>query len=161
MDNELKKPMTKKGFLKLSKEYNHLFNEIRPQVVQGIADAAAEGDRSENAEYIYGKKRLRELDKRLKYLTYLLKEVQVIDTGLIKSDKVCFGSTVTLRDEDGSEKRWMIVGEGESDSAEGTISWKSPVARAVLGKAIGQVVLVELPEDDKEIEIVALEFEER
>jgi len=151
-----KNPMTVKGFQKLRDEYEHLSSVERPKVVRGVADAAAEGDRSENAEYIYGKKRLREIDKRLQYLSRLLKDVQVIDPANQKGDKVCFGAKVTVMDEEGQKNEWMIVGDGEADAREGTISWKSPMARALQGKEMGEIVVVERPVGDKEYEISAI-----
>jgi transcription elongation factor GreB len=156
-----KRPMTLSGYSKIASEYKQLWDIERPKVVSGIADAAAEGDRSENAEYIYGKKRLRELDKRLRYLTYLLTDVEIIDPSTLSGDVVCFGCTVQIRDENDETKRWTIVGEGESDSRNGTISWKSPLAKALLGKRVGTVVQVELPNGDHEIEITGMFFGSR
>ena len=161
MLEKLTKPLTKKGFELLASEYNKLWKEDRPKVVQGVADAAAEGDRSENAEYIYGKKRLREIDKRLRYLTYLLKDAQVIDPDSLRGDRVCFGSSVEVIDENGEIRLWTIVGEGEADSKDGTISWKAPVARSLLGKKVGDIVVVKLPAGEKELEIQDLYFSGR
>ncbi len=152
------KPMTRTGFTKLAAEHDELLLVERPKVVQGIATAAAEGDRSENAEYIYGKKRLRELDKRLRYLGQLLKDVKLVDPERLSGDKVAFGSTVVVVDEDGNEKRYQIVGEGESDHIPGSISWQTPVAKALLGKKIGDVVTVSRPAGDIELEITGVEF---
>ena len=153
-----KKPMTRKGHAKLAAEHDELLLVERPKVVQGIATAAAEGDRSENAEYIYGKKRLRELDKRLRYLGMLLKDVKLVDPATLSGDRVCFGSTVVVRDEEGDEKEYTIVGEGEADHRERSISYKSPVARALQGKRVGDVVVVQRPAGEIELEIVDLLF---
>ena len=150
--------MTRKGYEALAAEFNQLRNEERPQVVQGIATAAAEGDRSENAEYIYGKKRLRELDKRLRYLSGVLKDVQVIDPETLSGDKVCFGATVVLLDEQRNKKTYQIVGVGEADADKGTISRESVMAKALVGKSVGDVVFVSRPAGDAEFEIVDLIF---
>lgn len=154
-------PMTKVGYRRLLAERDELLRVTRPKVVRGITDAAAEGDRSENAEYIYGKKRLREIDKRLQYLSKLLKDVTTVETSDLSGKKVCFGSTVVVLDEGGREKKWTIVGDGESDHKELTISYKSPVARALLGKEVGDVVEIEVPKGTSEYEIVGLFFGER
>lgn len=157
----MKNPMTKAGFQRLMAERDELLRVTRPKVVKGVTEAAAEGDRSENAEYIYGKKRLREIDKRLQYLSMLLKDVQVVEPTELRGTKVCFGSTVEVLDEDGNKKRWTIVGDGESDHKELTISWKSPVARALLGKKVGDIVEIERPKGVSEFEIIALYFGDR
>ncbi len=132
----MKKPLTLNGYRALLAEHEQLSKVERPRVVAGVTNAAAEGDRSENAEYIYGKKRLREIDKRLQYLSSLLQDVEIIDPATLNGDKVCFGSTVVFEGDDGQTKRWQIVGEGESDTAAGTISWKSPVARAATSSSL-------------------------
>lgn len=153
-----KRPLTVRGYKALSEEHNRLFHVERPKVVDGIATAAAEGDRSENAEYIYGKKRLRELDKRIRYLGKLLDEVKVVDPSSLSGSTVCFGSTVTVLTEEGEEKTWTIVGEGETEYTENGISWKSPVAKALLGKQVGDWVDVERPAGLISFEILSLQF---
>lgn len=153
-----KKPLTRKGFTRLAEEYNYLLNVERPKVVDGIATAAAEGDRSENAEYIYGKKRLREIDKRLRYLTNLLDNIRIIDPETLSGDTVCFGATVKLKYENGTIKQWMIVGEGEGDINSGSISWNSPMAKALIGKKVGDHVIIDLPENEIKVEIIELLF---
>ena len=152
------KLMTKEGYSILAAEYDQLYRVERPRVVQGVADAAAEGDRSENAEYIYGKKRLREIDKRLQYLSRLLKDVQIVDRSTVRSKIVCFGATVVIEEEDGTRREWTIVGEGEADARQGTISWKAPLASALMGKSVGDVVTVTRPAGEIEVEIVGLKF---
>lgn len=154
----MKKYLTREGFKRIAEEHRKLFEEVRPVVVEGIATAAMEGDRSENAEYIYGKKRLREIDKRLRYLSSLLKDVKIVDPENIKSDRVCFGATVVIEDEAGIKKEWTIVGVGEADAKEGTISYKSPLAKALLNKKVGDVVVIERPADEIEVEILELKF---
>ena len=156
-----RKPLTLAGFRVLSKEHEQLSRVERPRVVVGVTNAAAEGDRSENAEYIYGKKRLREIDKRLQYLGNLLGDVEIVDPVSLSGTKVCFGATVVFEDDAGAKKKWQIVGEGESDTAQGTISWKSPMARALLGKQVGDVVTVERPAGEIQIEVLELWFAER
>lgn len=158
---KLRKPLTKKGHAQLAEEHFQLAKVERPKVVEGIATAAAEGDRSENAEYIYGKKRLRELDKRLRYLNHLLKDAQIIDIDTLEGDQVCFGCTVLVIDEDSKEHEWMIVGEGESDFETGKISWKSPVARALWGKKVGDIAIAIRPAGEIEFEIIDISFQNK
>jgi transcription elongation factor GreB len=136
--------LTKKGYNQLRLEFDQLSQKERPKVVQGVSNAAAEGDRSENAEYIYGKKRLREIDKRLQYLSRLLKNPEVIAKANVKTDVVNFGTTVTVIDDNGLTKVWTIVGVGEANFKDRTISVDAPVARALLGKAVDDMVEVEL-----------------
>jgi transcription elongation factor GreB len=150
--------LTSEGYARLLAEHGELSRKERPRVVQGIADAAAEGDRSENAEYIYGKKRLRELDKRIAYLAKLLKQPLVIDRSTLRGDTVQFGATVTIEDEDGKVKEYTIVGEGESDMKTGRISDKAPVARGLLGKKVGDSVTIERPAGEMDVEIIGLKF---
>lgn len=161
MESKPIKMLTKSGYHRLAIEFNELKDVERPKVVDGVATAAAEGDRSENAEYIYGKKRLREIDKRLRYLTFLLKDVKVVDPATLGGDKVCFGSSVDLEDADGQQKTYMLVGVGEAEVGEGTISWQSPVGKALMGKKVGDVVVVEIPQGEVEYEILGLFFGER
>lgn len=153
-----KKMMTKAGHKLLSDEYQQLFSVERPQVVQGVANAAAEGDRSENAEYIYGKKKLREIDKRLQYLANLLKDVEVIDEDTLRGNKVMFASTAIVEDAAGQLKSFTLVGEGESDAGAGRISYRSPVGRALLGRSVGDIVQIEVPSGEVEYEIVGVKY---
>jgi len=158
MSTKPTKPMTIEGYLRLAEEYRQLWEVERPKVVQGVADAAAEGDRSENAEYIYGKKRLREIDKRLRYLGGLIKDVELIDRRLLRGEIVCFGATVVVEDDQGKVFSWTLVGEGEADAAKGRISWKAPVGKSLLGKRVGDVVEVNLPKGTREFSILELKF---
>lgn len=153
-----KKPLTPSGFKRLSAEYHQLFEVDRPKMVENMVTAAAEGDRSENAEYIYSRKRIREIDKKLRQLTHLLKDVTVVDPRNIRSDRVEFGATVTIEDEHGVRAEWTIVGEGEADVAERTISYKSPLARALTGRKVGDFLLFRKPSGEVELEIIALNF---
>lgn len=150
------KKLTKKGYLALRTEFDFLSQKERPKVVQGVATAAAEGDRSENAEYIYGKKRLREIDKRLQYLSRLLKDPTVIDTTMVSTTNVDFGTRVTVMDESGIKKTWTIVGEGEADYKTGTISASAPVAQALLGKSVHDIVEIDLAKGPTTYEILEI-----
>lgn len=152
----MSKKLTQIGFERLQTEYENLLYSKRPQILKGITNAAAEGDRSENAEYIYGKKHLRELDKRLAYLVSLLKDVQVIDLAKQPKNQVCFGTTVTVQDNTKAEKTLMIVGEGETDFYPNSISEKSPVAQALLGKQIGDITEIYRPKGIWEVEVLKI-----
>ncbi len=151
----LKKPLTRKGQALLADEHYKLFNVERPKIVEAISVAAAEGDRSENAEYIYGKKKLRELDYRIRYLDRLLNKAQIIE--IDRNDCVYFGRYFEVVDEEGRKKRWIIVGEGETDFYEGAVSWKSVVGRALLGRSLGDVVFVKRPAGETELEVTKLD----
>ena len=152
------KMLTKLGHAKLTLEYEDLAQE-RKRVVQGITVAAAEGDRSENAEYIYGKKKLREIDKRLQYLANLMKDATIVDPGSLSGDRVQFGATVVIEDEDGERKSWTIVGEGEADLKDRTISCRAPVAKALLGKQTGDYATIYRPAGELEVEVVEVRYE--
>ena len=133
--------ITPAGFKRLADELTFLRTKKRPEVVGALADAAAEGDRSENAEYIYRKRQLRDIDKRLRFLSKRLDDVQIVDPATQpRRDRVFFGATVTVEDEEGEEATYRIVGVDETDGAAGDISWKSPVGRALLGKSEGDTV---------------------
>jgi len=149
--------MTPAGARKLSEEMARLRSE-RPKVVQEVADAAAQGDRSENAEYIYGKKKLREIDRRMRFLTFRLKDAVVVDPKVQRGDKVFFGATVDVEDEDGAPATYRIVGEDECDGARGDVSYKSPVGRALIGKSVGDAITLRRPVGDVELEIVAVRY---
>lgn len=136
--------LTQRGYQRLRAEFDELSLRERPKVVTGVSNAALEGDRSENAEYIYGKKRLREIDKRLQYLSYLLKNPTVVDKSMVDKNTVSFGAKIVVLDDEDQKKVWTIVGEGEADFKERTISCEAPVARALLGKKVGDEVEVEL-----------------
>lgn len=156
MTKPLTKPMTRLGHSKLADEHDFLARTERPKILDGIQVAAAEGDRSENAEYIYGRKRLRELDKRLRYIDGLLKNTQIFDQEKVSIGRVSFGSTVKVRDELGKEKTYTVVGEGETEFHKYGVSWKSPVAKALLGKSIGDFVTINRPIGEIEVEIIAI-----
>ena len=150
--------ITPAGAKKLSDELVRLRTVERLKTVQEVADAAAQGDRSENAEYIYGKKRLREIDRRINFLSKRLEHAVVVDPTTQRGDKVFFGATVELEDEEGARSTYAIVGEDESDMTKGRISWRSPVGRALLGKRAGDVVTVRRPAGETELEIIAVRY---
>ncbi len=139
-----KRFISPQGAAALRAEADQLFRVERPRVVNQVAAAAAEGDRSENAEYIYGKKRLREIDKRLGFLGKVLDEMVVVPPPTTR-DKVVFLSWVVIEDDDGQRKTVRIVGQDETDARGGCISWRSPVGRALLNKRLDDVVSVETP----------------
>ncbi len=149
--------MTPEGARKLSEELAGLRVQ-RPKVVQEVADAAAQGDRSENAEYIYGKKKLREIDRRMHFLTHRLKDAVVVDPKEQRGDKVFFGATVEVEDEDGGHATYRIVGEEEIDSEKGMISYKSPVGRALIGKRLGDTITVRKPSGEVELSILSVRY---
>lgn len=150
--------ITRAGYDKLKAEYEHLWRERRPEVVRALAAAAAEGDRSENAEYIYRKKELREIDRRVGYLQRRLPEFKVVESRPSDPSRVYFGAVVELADEAGEERVYRIVGGDETDAATGAISIDSPLAKALLKKQEGEVVRVQLPGGEVELEIVAVRY---
>lgn len=137
--------LTKEGFLRLKAELRQLVEKERPQLVETIAWAASNGDRSENADYIYGKRRLREIDRRIHYLMNRLDQAQVVDVSTIRVDRVVFGCWVALESESGQVVCYQLVGEDEIDVAQGKISWKSPVGQSLLGRQVGDWVDVRTP----------------
>jgi transcription elongation factor GreB len=151
--------ITPEGAKRLAAELKQLVDVERPRIVQEVSDAAAQGDRSENAEYIYGKKRLREIDRRIRFLSKKLDSAFVVKKEEVRSDVVVFGCTVEVEDEDGQRKRYTLVGADESDPASGKLSWKSPVGRALLKKKVGDVVTVQRPAGEIELEIITIGVE--
>lgn len=137
--------ITRQGWLALDQELKFLWKEERPKVTQAVSDAAALGDRSENAEYIYGKRRLREIDRRVRFLTKRLEMLQIVDYNPKQEGKVFFGAWVELEDEKGETKQYRIVGCDEFAPAKNWISIDSPVARALIGKTLDDEVRVETP----------------
>jgi transcription elongation factor GreB len=150
--------ITPGGYKRLVDELNQLATVERPKVVREVADAAAEGDRSENAAYIYGKKRLREIDRRMGFLQRRLKDVAVVDGREQAGDRVFFGATVEVEDDEG-EHTYQIVGVDEVDAARGRISWKSPVGRALLGKRVDDTVTVRWHAGERELTIVSIQYQ--
>ncbi len=155
---EQKNYITPEGLEKLKAEYARLFHEERPKLVETIAWAASNGDRSENADYIYGKRRLREIDSRLRFLTARLENAFIVDPKTLNGSTVVFGATVTVLDEEEKQHTYQIVGEDESDISKAKISWKSPVARALLGKKEGDEVVIQKPAGEEAVLIEKVEF---
>jgi transcription elongation factor GreB len=150
--------ITRSGADKLRAELEQLWTVERPRVTQEVADAAAQGDRSENAEYIYGKRRLREIDRRVRFLGKRLEEVVVVDAPPTDRSRVFFGAYVTVEDEDGGEVTFRIVGSDEFDVDSGWISLDSPVAKALMGKREGDEVTVRVPRGDVVYTVVAVAY---
>jgi len=125
-----------------------------------IAWAAGNGDRSENADYIYGKKRLREIDRRLRFLKKRLENSKVIDPLTMKSHKIQFSSTVIVELDDGEQRTYCIVGIDEVDTDKGHLSWRSPVGKGLIGKEVGDTVLVRAPKGDYELEVIEISYKE-
>lgn len=150
--------ITRAGYDKLKAEYDHLWRERRPEVVRALAAAAAEGDRSENAEYIYRKKELREIDRRVGYLQRRLPDLKIVETRPTDTSRIYFGALVELVDEAGEERVYRIVGGDETDAVTGAISIDSPLAKALLKKQEGELVRVQLPGGEVELEIVAVRY---
>ncbi len=158
MSTEKKNYITPQGAEKLRKELQQLIQVERPQVVETVSWAASNGDRSENADYIYGKRRLREIDNRIRFLTSRLELAEVIDPQLIQESKVVFGATVTIINEEEQCMTYQIVGEDEIDVKLGKISWKSPMAKALLGKKVGDEVKIEKPQSEEYATIETLQY---
>jgi transcription elongation factor GreB len=151
--------ITPEGYWRLREEYDALFSVERPKLLETISWAAGNGDRSENGDYIYGRKRLREVDRRIGWLSKRMKDAQVVDPAQQpERGKVWFGATVTLVDEDDTERKLTLVGEDETDPANGRIAWTSPIGRAIRAAAVGDVRRVTLPGGERELEIVAIEY---
>jgi transcription elongation factor GreB len=147
------------GYKKLTSELDFLHLKKRPEVVSALSDAAAEGDRSENAEYIYRKRQLREIDRRMRFLGKRLDIAVVVDAREQKRrDRVFFGATVTVENEDGEVEVLRIVGSDETDGAAGAISWQSPVGKALLGKELGDTVLIRWDKGQRELAITKIEY---
>ena len=151
--------ITPEGYKRLTSELEFLHFKKRPEVVGFLADAAAEGDRSENAEYIYRKRQLREVDRRLRFLSKRIDVIQIVDPSSQKRrDRVFFGATVTVEDDAGTEATYRIVGVDETDGAAGDISWQSPVGRALLGKSIGDTVTVKWHAGLRELTVAEIDY---
>ena len=151
--------ITPQGFARIRAEYEELFGIERPKLVETIAWAAANGDRSENGDYIYGRKRLRELDRRLSHLSRIMKAAKVVDpAGQPTRDQVRFGATVELVDENDSRRTVTIVGDDEADAAQGLVGWSAPLARALIGARVGDERIVRLPAGEKSYELVAIRY---
>lgn len=151
--------ITPPGYAALRAEYDQLLGVERPAIVEVVSWAAGNGDRSENGDYLYGRKRMREIDRRLKFLANRMKAAKVVDPAA-QPDKAhaWFGSTVTIADEDDNHRTVTLVGDDETDAGNGRIGWNSPLARALRGAAIGDLRRVLLPAGEKEWEIVGISY---
>ena len=151
--------ITPEGLARVRAEYDELFGIERPKVVEVVSWAASLGDRSENADYLYGKKRLREVDRRLAHLAKIMKQAKVVDpTKQQARDQVRFGAIVELADEDDNRRTLTIVGDDETDAASGRIGWSAPLARALIGARVGDERLVRLPAGEKSYEVLAISY---
>jgi transcription elongation factor GreB len=153
--------ITPAGLKRLRSEYDELFGVERPKIVEVVSWAASLGDRSENADYLYGKRRLREIDRRLSHLARIMKAAKVVDPAAQQSrDQVRFGATVELGDEDDNRRTLTIVGDDETDASAGRIGWSAPLARALIGARVGDERIVRLPAGEKSYEIVSIRYPE-
>lgn len=150
--------ITPPGFQRLKAEIHELLTVERPKVVDVVAWAASNGDRSENADYQYGKKRLREIDKRIRFLQKRVDAAVVVDPAAQKGDRVLFGATVTVRDEGENDRTYRIVGIDETDVKGGKISWVSPIGQALLQAKLGDFVVLKTPKGDEELEIINVKY---
>jgi transcription elongation factor GreB len=151
--------ITPEGFRALGAELKRLWDVERPKITEEVAAAAAQGDRSENAEYIYGKKKLREIDRRIRFLRKRMDAVNVVTAPTDQLDKIFFGAWFTIEDEDGKQMTYRIVGTDELDLAARKISVASPLAQALLGKCVGQDATVQRPKGATEVTIVKIWYE--
>jgi transcription elongation factor GreB len=151
--------MTPAGFRRLNDELAHLWKVERPAMVTTVAWAAGNGDRSENGDYIYGKRKLREIDRRIRYLSKCLDSAVVVDNSGRSPDRVFFGATVTFTNASGEAREVTIVGTDELDSGGERISWRSPLANALLKAEVGDVVTVRTPRGSERVEILSIRYD--
>ncbi|GEJ56236.1 transcription elongation factor GreB [Anaeromyxobacter diazotrophicus] len=163
MSSTPKRPryITPEGYQRIAAEHDRIWTELRPRVVAEVEAAAALGDRSENAEYIYGKRKLRELDRRLRFLSTRMDELTVVDPRPHPSGRAYFGAWVTVEAEDGEERLYRLVGPDEADAGRGLLSVDAPLGRALLGKAEGDTVRFERPAGRVEITVVEVRWTAR
>ena len=151
--------ITPAGYAVLRAEYDQLLGEERPRIVDVVAWAAGNGDRSENGDYIYGRKRLREIDRRLGWLAKRMKAAKVIDPAHQPDrGRIWFGATVTIVDPDGCERTLTLIGDDEADARAGRLGWSAPMAQALRGAAVGGVRRVTLPGGAIEYEVLAIDY---
>jgi transcription elongation factor GreB len=160
MTNEAKNYITPGGYRRLQEELARLWKVERPPVVTTVAWAAGNGDRSENGDYIYGKRKLREIDRRIRYLSKSLDRAVVVDNSGKTHGRVHFGATVTIQHESGDAREVTIVGVDELDAGDARVSWRSPLARALLAARVGDTVTVRAPRGPERVEIVALRYDD-
>jgi len=151
--------ITPEGLARIRAEYDELFGVERPKIVETVSWAASLGDRSENADYIYGKRRLREIDRRLGYLAKVMKQSKVVDPATQPTrDQVRFGATVELTDEDDQRRTVTIVGDDEANASAGRIGWSAPIARSLIGARVGDERVVRLPAGEKSYEVIEIRY---
>ena len=151
--------ITPEGLGRIRAEYDELFGTERPKIVETVSWAASLGDRSENADYIYGKRRLREIDRRLAHLARIMKDAKVVDPAKQQArDQVRFGATVEVADQDDNRRTLTLVGDDETDAGSGRIGWSAPLARALIGARVGDERIVRLPAGEKSYEVLAIRY---
>jgi transcription elongation factor GreB len=151
--------ITPDGFVRIRSEYDELFSVERPKIVEIVSWAASLGDRSENADYLYGKKRLREIDRRLAHLARVMKAAKVVDPSTqADRNQVRFGATIEVADDDDNRRMLTIVGDDETDASAGRIGWSAPLARALIGAKVGDGRIVHLPAGEKSYEVIAIRY---
>jgi transcription elongation factor GreB len=160
MAEEAKNYITPAGFRRLQEELARLWKVERPAMVATVAWAAGNGDRSENGDYIYGKRRLREIDRRIRYLSKVLDGATVVDNSGRTHERVHFGATVTILSETGAEREVTIVGVDELDAGDARVSWRSPLARALLTAKVGDTVTLRAPRGPERLEIIAVRYDD-
>ena len=154
--------ITPQGFACVRAQYDKLFGVERPKVVETVSWAASLGDRSENADYLYGKRRLREIDRRLAHLARIMKEAKVVDPAAQPArDQVRFGATVVLADEHNERRTVTVVGDDESDASQGLVGWSAPLTRALIGARVGDERVVRLPAGERSYEVIAIHYPPR
>ena len=151
--------ITPPGAQRLKQELDHLWRVLRPQVTQAVSEAAAQGDRSENAEYIYGKRQLREIDRRVRFLRQRLDGMTVVDSPPSDRSRIFFGAWVELEDEQGELTRYRVVGPDEADAGSGYLSMDAPLGRALLRKAVDDELRIETPSGSRYYVVVAISYE--
>jgi len=152
-------PITPQGMATLKARYDHLLGKERPEIVEIVSWAAGNGDRSENGDYLYGRKRMREIDRELGYLARRMKALRVVNPAKQPDrDRVFFGATVELADEDDARQIVTLVGDDEQDASVGRIGWNAPMAKALRGASLGDVRTVRLPSGMKEWEVMSIDY---
>ena len=153
-------PITPAGYAALKARYDHLLGTERPAIVEIVSWAAGNGDRSENGDYLYGRKKMREIDRELAHLARRMKAVRVVDPAAqVDRSRVFFGAQVEIADEDDNRQTVTLVGDDEQDAGAGRIGWSSPLARALRGAGVGDVRVVSLPSGTREWEVMAIAYD--
>lgn len=153
-------PITPAGYAALKARYDHLLGTERPAIVEIVSWAAGNGDRSENGDYLYGRKKMREIDRELAHLIRRMKALRVVDPGAqVDRSRVFFGARVTIADEDDDQQTVHLVGDDEQDASAGRLGWNSPLARALRGAGVGDLRVVSLPSGAKEWEVLAISYD--